>query len=451
MITLLAFLVTLGVLIIVHEYGHYFVAKRCGVKVLQFSIGFGRALYCRRFGKDHTEFIVAAFPLGGYVKMLDEREMAVAEHELPRAFNRQPLWKRMLVVVAGPAANLLLAVLLYWVLFMSGVPGMRPLLGEVPAGSAAAQASMKAEELIVRVGNSAVSTWQDVRWALLKESLGTGSVEIEAKSGSLETHLHHLDLHRLNLDDTHQDVLDQLGLAPYHPVLPAQIGEVLPDGAAARAGLRVGDRILSVNGMVMTSWEDFARLMRQNPGKPVTLKIQRGTSEMELQVTPEAVSEGGASVGRIGAAYRLAPQELERYMIEVRYTPLEALRQTARKTWETSVFSLKMLGSMLTGALSWQGVGGPITIASLAGQSAHLGWKAFVGFLALISISLGVLNLLPVPVLDGGHLMYYMAELVKGSPVSERTMEIGQRIGFALLGLLMVAAFYNDINRLITG
>ncbi|HQR51596.1 MAG TPA: RIP metalloprotease RseP [Methylophilaceae bacterium] len=451
MTTLLAFLVTLGVLIIVHEYGHYLAARRCGVKVLQFSIGFGRAIYSRHFGRDSTEFIVAAFPLGGYVKMLDEREAPVAEQELPRAFNRQPVWKRMAIVVAGPAANLLLAVLLYWVLFVSGMPGMRPLLGDVPAGSPAAQASMKAEELIVRVGNTAVSTWQDVRWVLLKESLKAKSVEIEARSGGLETHLHHLDLTQINSEEANRDLLDQLGLAPYRPPLPARVGEVLPDGAAALAGLREGDEILTVNGIAVASWEDFAGLMRQNPGKSVSLKLRRGADEEQLQLVPEAVEEGGKTIGRIGAGYRMTPEEIDRFMIDVSHAPLPALWQATVKTWDTSVFSLKMLGSMLTGAVSWKGVGGPITIASFAGQSAHAGWKVFLGFLAFISISLGVLNLLPVPVLDGGHLMYYMVEILKGSPVSERAMEIGQRIGFALLGLLMAAAFYNDINRLITG
>jgi regulator of sigma E protease len=451
MTTLLAFLVTLGVLIVVHEYGHYLAAKRCGVKVLQFSIGFGRAIYSRRFGRDDTEFIVTAFPLGGYVKMLDEREAPVAEQELPRAFNRQPVWKRMVIVVAGPAANLLLAILLYWVLFMSGMPGMRPLLGEVPAGSPAAQASMKADELIVRVGSTAVNTWQDVRWVLLKESLKTKTVEIEARSGSLETYLHNLDLSQINTEEVDKDLLDQLGLTPYRPLLPARVGEVLPEGVATRSDLRVGDEILTVNGIAVASWEDFAGLMRQNPGKAVNLKVRRGADELQLRLVPEAVDEDGKSVGRIGAGYRMTQEEISRFMIDVSHAPLPALWHATLKTWDTSVFSLKMLGSMLTGAVSWKGVGGPLTIASFAGQSAHAGWKVFLGFLAFVSISLGVLNLMPVPVLDGGHLMYYMVEILKGSPVSERAMEIGQKIGFALLGLLMAAAFYNDINRLVTG
>ncbi|OIQ85487.1 regulator of sigma-E protease RseP [mine drainage metagenome] len=449
--TLLAFLVTLGVLIVVHEYGHYRAAKLCGVKVLQFSIGFGRALHTWRIGRDGTEFILAAFPLGGFVRMLDEREAPVEPHELSRAFNRQSVGRRMLIVAAGPLANLLLAVLLYWVLFMSGLPGLRPLLGEAPAGTPAAQASMKAGELIVRVGRTAVATWQDVRWALLQESFRARSVEIEARSGPLETHLHHLDLGAVSTDDGKADLLDQLGLAPMRPVLPARVGEVQPGGAAEQAGLRVGDDILSVNEVAVSRWEDFASQMRSNPGRPVRLEVRRNGAVLQLGVTPVAVSEGGAIVGRIGAAYRMAPEELGRLMVNVQYAPLPAFWHAAVKTWDTSIFSLKMLGSMLTGASSWKGVSGPVTIASYAGQSAHLGWKAFLGFLALVSISLGVLNLLPVPVLDGGHLMYHVVEILTGRPVSEHVMEIGQKAGIAVLGLLMAIAFYNDINRLITG
>ena len=451
MTTLLAFLVTLGVLIVVHEYGHYLAARRCGVKVLEFSIGFGRALYRRRFGKDATEFIVAAFPLGGYVKMLDEREAPVAAAELPRAFNRQPVWKRIIIVAAGPFANLLLAVLLYWLLFMSGVTGLRPLLGEIPVGSAAAQASMKAEELIVRVGGSAVSTWQDVRWTLLKESLKTTTVEIEARSGNLETHLHRLDISRLDTEDIKHDVLDQLGLKPFRPLMPARLGDILPDSVAERDGLLSGDLILSVEGVAVAGWEDFAEQMRQNPGRSLQLVVKRGARQLPLRVTPQPETEAGKTVGRIGAGYHLSQQETERLLVKVRYAPLPALWRALGKTWDTSLFSLKMLGSMLTGAVSWKGVSGPITIASFAGQSAHAGWQPFLEFLALVSLSLGVLNLLPVPVLDGGHLMYYVVEILKGSPVSERAMEIGQKVGLLVLGLLMAVAFYNDINRLVTG
>lgn len=451
MMTLLAFLVTLGVLIVVHEYGHYLAARRCGVKVLQFSIGFGRGLYSRRYGRDQTEFVLAAFPLGGFVRMLDEREAPVEPHELHRAFNRQSVWKRIIIVAAGPVANLLLAIVLYWVLFMVGLPGVRPLVGEVPAGSPAAEASIKTEEMIVRVNKTAVTTWQDLRWVLLQESLASKQVQIEARSGDMETHLHQLDVSRIKHDDAKVDVLTQLGLNAYRPSWPARVGEILPGGAAALAGMRVGDVILSINGIAVARWEDFAANMRQNPGKTLTVRVLRDREEVSLQLTPEVVGVGAEKRGRVGAAYVMTQAEIDRFMIDVRYSPLPALWQGARKTWDTSVFSLKMLGGMLTGSISWKSLGGPVTIGDAAGKSAMAGWKVFLSFLALVSISLGVLNLLPVPVLDGGHLMYYMVEILRGRPVSEHVMEIGQKVGIVLLGLLMATAFYNDINRLITG
>lgn len=452
MLTLAAFLLTLAVLITVHEYGHYQVARWCGVKILCFSIGFGKPIYRRRFGRDQTEFIVAALPLGGYVKMLDEREAPVTDPaDLGRAFNRQSVWKRITIVAAGPIANLLLAILLYWVLLMSGVPGLRPLLGEVSANTAVAQAGMQTEDLIVRIGNTAVNTWQDVRWAILQESLQAKSLEIEVKNKQGHALIHQLDVSKIKADDVETDILDSLGLALYRPVLPAQIGEILAGSAAERDGLQVNDKIISVNGEGITNWEAFASMVQKNPEKTLKVEIQRNGTAMHFNVTPDAIDKNGAKVGRVGAAYLMNQAETNRLMTEIKYAPLPALSRATRQTWDTSIFSLKMLGGMLTGSVSWKSMGGPITIGSAAGKSASAGWKVFLGFLALISISLGVLNLLPVPVLDGGHLMYYVVEIFKGSPVSDAVMEVGQRVGIALLGLLMVSAFYNDINRLILG
>lgn len=449
--TLIAFIVTLGVLITVHEYGHFQVARWCGVKVLRFSIGFGKPLFSRRIGKDQTEFVLAVFPLGGYVKMLDEREAPVAEQDLSRAFNRQSVWRRIAVVSAGPIANLMLAIFIYWLLFMHGVMGMKPLLGDITDGTPAAHASLKSGELIQKVGGTPVSTWQDVRWVLLQQSLKSPVVEVEASSGRDEIHLHQLALGNAGKDDFERDILDKLGLTVYHPSVPARIGEVVEASAAARAGLMAGDKILMVDGIAVGQWEDFVSVIRKNPGRQLSLRIQRDGTEHSLDVTPDSAIDQGQKVGRIGAAYHLDQAELEKLMVKVQYGPLDALSRAVVKTWDTSVFSLKMLGSMLTGTVSWKGVSGPVTIASYAGQSAQAGWAAFISFLALVSISLGVLNLLPVPVLDGGHLLYYTIEILKGSPVSDKSMEIGQRIGLALLGLLMACAFYNDFNRLITG
>ncbi len=451
MMTLLAFLVTIGVLVVAHEYGHYLAARLCGVKVLRFAVGFGQPVYTRIFGQDRTEFVIGAFPLGGYVRMLDEREAPVTEMELDLAYNRQNVWKRSAIVIAGPMSNLLLAVFLYWVLFMSGIPGMKPLLGEVPDKSPAAQASIKADEVITKVNGTSVLSWQDVRWAILQQSLKSNIAEIEAVSGQNETFLHRLDLSVLAHNGFDGDVLEQLGLVAAAPQIPARIGEVLENGAAQRAGLKVDDLINTVNGTPVQDWESFVLQIRAGAGKKLSLEIFRGKDALTLELIPDAAQEHGETIGRIGAAYRMRDEELKKFMTEIRYPPLPALGQAIEKTWNTSVLSLKMLGNMVAGVVSWKGVSGPVTIASVAGQTAHVGWKAFAGFLALVSISLGILNLLPVPVLDGGHLMYHIVEIFKGAPVSERAMEIGQRAGMALLGLLMAVAIFNDINRIITG
>jgi regulator of sigma E protease len=450
-LTLLAFIITLAALIVVHEYGHFIAARWCGVKVLRFAIGFGRPLHTRTFGKDKTEFVVAAFPLGGYVKMLDEREGPVAPAELDRSYNRQNVWKRSAIVIAGPLANLLFAVLLYWVLFMVGVEDMKPLLGEVPASSPAAIASLHAGETIARIDGKKLSGWQEVRWNMLQKALKGGMVEIEATSGSNETHLHRVDLSRLRSADFDEDVLVRIGLVPAKPEMPARVGQILPDSAAGRDGLQAGDFIKAINYISVAGWESFTQMVRSNPGKPLSLQIDRQGHNITLRVTPDAVKEGDATVGRIGAAYVMSDADKARYFTEIRYPPLMALGHAVQKTWDTAAFSIKALGRMITGGMSWKNVSGPVTIATMAGQTAHIGWKAFAEFLALVSVSLGVLNLLPVPVLDGGHLMYHIVEILRGDALSERAMEYGQRVGLAMLGLLMTVALYNDLVRFIAG
>ena len=452
MFTLIAFIVTLGILITVHEYGHFQVARWCDVKVLRFSIGFGKPLFSKRFGSDQTEFVLSALPLGGYVKMLDEREAPVEDtRDLPHAFNRQSVWKRVAIVSAGPIANLLLAIFFYWVLFILGVVGMKPVLGEIAQDSPAAQASMKSGELIQKVAGVPVTTWQDVRWILLQQSLKARVVEVEATNGSNEVYLHQLALGDIDKDGLEGDFLDRLGLKPYQPKMPAKVGEIIKGSTAERAGLKTDDKILLVNDIAISQWEEFVSVIRKNPGQRLNLKIQRNGATMTLAITPDTAEESGKYIGRIGAAYRMEQAEIDKLLVNEQYPPFIALSKAVEKTWDTSVFSLKMLGNMLTGHVSWKGMSGPITIASYAGQTAHIGWKAFISFLAVVSISLGVLNLLPIPVLDGGHLLYYMVEILKGSPVSEAVMETGQRMGLALLGLLMVVAFYNDFNRFIIG
>ncbi len=446
---------TLGILVTVHEYGHFQVARWCGVKVLKFSVGFGKPLWSRKIGQDQTEFTIAAIPLGGYVKMLGEdafsEDGAVPEQEKQRAFHYQSLLKRSLIVLAGPAANFLLAILLYWGLFMTGVEGMKPYVGDVLKNTPAAHSSIQAEDLIQKVNGKQVQTWQDVRWALLNESLNREKIEIEVIDPAGVVHLHTLDISGFNHDDVEEDVLEKVGLTVYRPKMVAIIGEVERDSPADLTGLKAGDLILAINDKLVADWESFVQEVRLHPGKQQAILIQRGVEQLRLQITPEAVSQNGETIGRIGAAYKVDQVLLDKYMTVKNFSIPESFIESAAKTWETTVFSFRMLGNMMIGNVSWKSMSGPVSIASYAGQSANMGIKVFIGFLALVSISIGVLNLLPIPILDGGHLMYYIVEFFTGRPVSEAVMMIGQRVGLFLLGWMMVLALYNDMNRLITG
>ncbi len=449
--TILAFVLALGALVVVHEYGHYLVARLCGIKVLRFSVGFGVPLWSRRFGPDQTEWVVAAVPLGGYVKMLDEREGEVAQHELGRAFNRQSVWRRCAVVVAGPVANFLFAILLYWLLFMHGVQEARPIVAAPPAHTAAASAGFEAGETIRAINGEPVVSWQDVRWRMLQLALERQSARVEVINRSKQINWRTIDLSALNTEQLEGDTLALAGLKLYRPQIKPVIGEIVPGGVAEGAGLQAGDRILAAGGKPVLTWDDLVRAVRSHAGTELLLGYERGDQRRELALVPETVQQDGATIGRIGASAQLDPQAMDALVTVVRYGAADALARAAQKTWDTSVFSLKMLGRMLIGQVSWKNLSGPVTIADYAGQSAQLGLVSYLGFLALISISLGVLNLLPIPLLDGGHLMYYTIEIFKGSPVSDRVMEIGQKLGLALLLVLMAFAFYNDINRLISG
>ena len=456
MITLLAFVVAIALLVVFHEFGHYWVARRCGVKVVRFSLGFGKVIYRKRFAGNDTEWVVSSVPLGGYVKMVDEREEEVAPEDLPYAFNRKPVLQRMAIVVAGPLANFLLAIVLYWALFMHGVPGLKPTLGDVPQGTPAAIAQLQSGETILSINGEPVPSWQELHWRLMDLTLQQGSgqaVRIEAQSAGGTRSFHLLDMSGMAAKDLDGEFLDKLGLHLYQPVVLPVIGDVVSGSVAERAGLRQGDRILRANGATMQRWMDVVEVIRAHPGETVLLDVQRGeaASTMQIAVVPQTVAESGKTAGKIGAVPKVDEAAWQAMFVEVSYGPLEALAQSLRKTWETSVISLKMLGKMVTGEVSMKNLSGPITIADYAGQSAKMGAASYLSFLALISISLGVLNLLPIPLLDGGHLLYYVAELVKGSPASDQAWEIGQKIGIALLGTLMVFAVYNDINRLVSG
>jgi len=422
--TLVAFIVALGILIVVHEYGHYLVARLCGVKVLRFSVGFGRALFTKRIGSDKTEWVIAAIPFGGYVKMLDEREGPVEPAELGRAFNRQNVWKRFLIVVAGA-----------------------PVIAEPPAGSVAAAAGLHAADTVRSTNGEPLSTFQDLRWRIVQAALQGQKVRLETVNEKGHIAETVLDLSGFSSAEPETDVLEQAGVRLYRPKLQPVVGALEAGSPATRAGLQPGDRVLEIDGKVVETWEEFVKLIQASPHKPLRLLVERGAERLKLEVTPESRKVNDRPIGRIGAASR----DLEKFYTRVSYGPLESLGKAIGKTLEISVFSLKMLAKILIGQVSWKHISGPVTIADFAGQSAQMGVTYYLTFLALISISLGVLNLLPIPLLDGGHLMYYAIELVKGKPVSERVMELGQRVGLALLLVMMAFAFYNDLNRLLSG
>jgi regulator of sigma E protease len=443
-ITAAAFIFALGALIVVHELGHYLVARMCDVKVLRFAVGFGKSLFTRRFGRDQTEWALCVVPLGGYVKMLDEREGEVAVHELGRAFNRKSVARRFAIVAAGPVANFLLAIVLYWVIFMSGMPGMKPVIGDVKPGSAAALAGFLPGEVIDSIADEKVATWQDARWKLLQHAVTHRPVKIEVHNVRRDITIRLLDASAIKPDELDADFVETLGFTRENLTVPSLLGDVTVGGAADRAGLREGDEVVAANGKPLRTWDDLVKVIRAYPGVPIAMEIRRGeTMVPHIMLTPDAVDERGLTVGRAGIR--------NPYFVEVRYGALASASLALARTWDTSLFSLRMLGKMLVGEVSLKNLSGPITIADYAGQSAQVGWIQYLTFLALISISLGVLNLLPIPLLDGGHLMYYMLEIFKGSPVSDRVMEYGQRLGMGVLLMLMAFALFNDISRLING
>ncbi|MHB1400893.1 MAG: RIP metalloprotease RseP [Thiobacillus sp.] len=445
--TILWFLIAIGILVVVHEFGHYLAARLAGVKVLRFSVGFGKPLLSRRFGRDRTEWVLSALPFGGYVKMLDEREGEVPAAEAHRSFNRATVWRRFGIVAAGPIANFLLAIVLYWALFLHGLPAMKPMIGEPPAGTPAAQAGLAAGDEIRRVNGNETQSFQDLRLNLLRAGVAGDALVLDLTNGRSVR----LDAVPMQTENLEQDILRPLGIVRYDPEIEPVIDKMLPDGAAARAGLQAGDRVIAANGTLMANWQDLVQSVRQHPAKPLRIEYERQGQRGELIVVPDAVEEAGERVGKIGAGPKIDESTLAMLMTEVRYGPIDALWHGAVKTWDMSLFTLEMMGRMVMGQVSWKNLSGPLTIADYAGQSAALGWISFVGFLALVSVSLGVLNLLPIPLLDGGHLMYYVAEVFTGRPVSERTMEIGSRIGMILLLLLMSFALFNDLQRLIGG
>jgi regulator of sigma E protease len=449
LLTVGSFVLALAILITVHEFGHFWVARKLGVRVLRFSVGFGRPLLRWVSPRDQTEYVVAAIPLGGYVKMLDEREGEVPAQELHLAFNRQNLWKRFAIVGAGPVFNLLFAIAVYWGILVTGDTGTRPVVGAVEPGSLAAEAHFAPGDEILAVGNRKTPTWESAVFSLMADALDGQDTPVRVREkGGAET-VRVLDEASLAKLPENPAILDELGLKPARPVLPPVIGELVPREPAQQAGLKPGDRVVSVNGTRVERWRQWVEIVQKNPGKTLRLEIRRGVQELEIALVPHPVSGPQGEIGRIGAGPQVPKGLLDQYKVTVRLGPLDAVGASFEKTVDMSTLMLRVMGRMLIGKASVENLSGPISIAETAGKTASYGLQYFIKFLAVVSISLGILNLMPIPILDGGHLLYFAIEGITGRPLSEQAQLQGQRIGLALLAALMTLAFYVDISRLL--
>ena len=446
--SLLAFIVAISLLVAVHEFGHFWVARKLGIRVLRFSIGFGKPLWRRRFGADRTEFVIAALPLGGYVKMLDEREAPVAPDEVSRSFNRQPLWVRSAVILAGPLFNFLFAIAAYWLMFVSGVPGLRPVVGEITPQSVAEQAGFQQNDEFLSIAGKATPTWDAATLELLDAALSGEHIEIIVRN--LDSTQRMLIIDFADVPDALDKggLLGNLGLSVWRPRLPPVIDRLVENAPAELAGLQPGDRIVSVDTQAIETWSEWVDYVRAHPEQSLQLGVLRGTDLLEVALVPKAVKQDGETIGQIGAYVRQPEGVQDSTRTEVRYGIVESAGKSVQKTWEMTALTLRTLWGMLSGRASVENISGPISIAQYAGYSARIGLASFLKFLAIVSISLGVLNLLPVPVLDGGHLLYNTIEWVQGKPLSDTAQQVGQQLGILLLLALMTIAFYNDLSRL---
>ena len=450
--SVLAFVVAISVLIAVHEFGHFWVARKLRFKVLRFSIGFGRPLLKRTgAAPDHTEYVLAALPLGGYVKMLDEREGPLDPADRARAFQSRPPLARIGVLLAGPGANFLFAVVAFWILYMAGVPGLKPVVGEVTPGSIAAEAGLESGQTIVRVGSAPVATREAAMLGILDVLVDEGRVPVTLVDEAGREHATTLFVaadKRRQLTEPGA-LLSGLGFSFWFPKIPVVVGELVEGGPAQRAGLQPGDTIVAVDGEPVDDFRQFVERVRAHPGETLAFDLRRDGEPLRLEVAVEAQQEEGATIGRIGMSAGGTASFPEWMRTEERFGPVAALAPAARETWDKTALTVKFLWRMVTGDVSTKNISGPINIAQYAGLSALGGFTYFLGFMALISISLGVLNLLPIPILDGGQVLYQLAEMIKGSPLSEEIQVAGQKVGIAFLVALMGFAFYNDIVRLI--
>ncbi|WP_313042708.1 RIP metalloprotease RseP [Acinetobacter sp.] len=445
---IIAAILLLGPLIAIHEFGHYFVARKLGVKVLVYSIGFGPTLLKWTSKKSGIQYQLSALPLGGYVKMLDEREGDVAAEDLPKAFNRQHPWKRIAIVAAGPLINLVFAVVLFWILFLPAQEQLNTRVGKILPNTPAAAAQMQSGDKITAVDGTQVSTWERLNYALVDRVGETGNIQIQAeRAGQIQNFS--LPIQSFLRDQT-QSPLDVLGFTPYRPEIPAVVSKLSEDGAAIRQGMQVGDRIISIDGVKMKDWFDVVQVVQASPEKLLKIDVLRQNKIVHLSVMPQGKRDQmGKVTGLLGVQSDPGKVNIPaEYKQTIQYTPVEAMGKAVEKTGQISSMILNSIVKMVRGLVGLDNLSGPITIAKVAGQSAEMGWQTFISFMALMSVSLGILNLLPIPMLDGGHLIYYFIELIRGKPVSEQIQLVGLKIGMVLLGSMMLLALFNDIMRL---
>ncbi|QGM27754.1 MULTISPECIES: RIP metalloprotease RseP [Acinetobacter] len=438
----------LGPLIAIHEFGHYFVARKLGVKVLVYSIGFGPTILKWTSKKSGIQYQLSALPLGGYVKMLDEREENVAVEDLPYAFNRQHPWKRIAIVAAGPLINLIFAILLFWLLFLPSQEQLNTRVGKVLADTPAAAAQMQVGDKITAIDGTPVTTWEKLNFALVDRVGETGKIQVQAeRAGEIKTFS--LPIQNF-LNDQSQSPLDILGFTPYRPQIPAIVSKLSEDGAAIRQGMQVGDQIIAIDGVKMNDWYDVVQVVQASPEKLLKVDVLRNNQVQQLEVMPQGKRDNMGNVSGV-LGVQSDPGKIvipEDFKQTIQYSPSEALFMAVDKTGQLSSMILNSIVKMVRGLIGLDNLSGPITIAKVAGQSAEMGWQTFISFMALMSVSLGILNLLPIPMLDGGHLVYYFIELIRGKPVSEQIQLVGLKIGMVLLGSMMLLALFNDIMRL---
>jgi regulator of sigma E protease len=446
--TLFYFIVAIGVLVSFHEFGHYWIACKTGVKVLRFSVGFGKILWSYQKQPEHTEYVISAIPLGGYVKMVDEREGPVAEQDLPYAFNRQSLWTRSAIVAAGPIFNLILAYALFWSVLVIGETGLKPKIGAIKPTTLAASAGFAEGDEIISVNNKLTPTWTEALSLIIGTALDDGqTIHVKVKTSDNEELTRILSISETDAQNQEQ-LYEKLGLKPWSPKLKPVIGKVLPDSAALAAGLKKGDLLLSADGRSISEWIQWVDYVKSRPEQIIHLLVDRDGVELPIDIKPKKTQVDKKFEGKIGASVDLPEALVKSLTVDYSLSPLAAIPIAFDTTYYYAFTTFKMMGKMLIGKASVKNLSGPISIAEYAGQSAKMGFVHFLKFMALISVSLGVLNLLPIPVLDGGHLLFFALEGIKGSPISEKTQLFFQQIGIALLMSLMLFAMFMDVEKL---